>query len=160
MGKGAQDKLRAVPMSLAEANKAVAKWHRHHKPVRFHLFSFGVMSQAGLCGAVIVMRPVSQHRSFHGFMAEISRLVTDGTPNACSFLLGNAARCAFGMGFMGIQTYTLATESGASLKAAGWTFDTVVRGRPWTTTTRKRNDDHPLIDKHRWVRINEKAIAA
>ena len=28
--------LRIVPLSLAEANEAVARWHRHHKPVRWH----------------------------------------------------------------------------------------------------------------------------
>lgn len=152
--------LKAIPLSLREANEAVAKWHRHHKPVRFHLFSFWVMSDAGLCGAVIVMRPVNQNRDFSGFMAEVSRLVTDGTPNACSFLLGAAARCAFSMGFMGIQTYTLASESGASLRAAGWTFDGVVKGKPWTTAKRRRNDTHPVVDKQRWVRLNHARIAA
>lgn len=152
--------LKAIPLSLSEANEAVARWHRHHKPVRFHLFSFGVIGPAGLCGAVIVMRPVNQNRSFNGFMAEISRLVTDGTRNACSFLLAAAARAAFSMGFMGIQTYTLASEPGSSLRAAGWTDDGIVRGKPWSRADRRRNDSHPLGDKRRWIRLNHARIAA
>lgn len=145
--------LSAFPLSLREANEFVARHHRHHRPVRFHLFSIGAMATAGLCGAVTVMRPVNQYRSFEGLMAEVCRLTTDGTRNTASFLLGKAARIAFEMGYFGIQTYTLPEEGGASLRAAGWDFDEVVKGKPWTTAKRARNDHHPLGDKHRWVRI-------
>lgn len=150
--------LRSFPLTLREANGFIAEHHRHHQPVRFHLFSIGVMADEGLCGVIVVMRPVNQHRSFEGLMAEVSRLATDGTKNAASFLLGKAARIAFEMGFMGIQTYTLASEDGASLRAAGWTFDGHVPGKPWSRSSRPRNDSHPLTDKHRWVRIRSDII--
>jgi hypothetical protein len=53
--------MNAIPLKLAEANAFVAAHHRHHKPVRFHLFSIGAQDKSGqLIGAAIVMRPVSQ----------------------------------------------------------------------------------------------------
>ena len=51
---------------------------------------------------------------------EVTRLCTDGTKNACSFLYGKAARAAFALGYRRIGTYTLPDEGGASLRAAGW----------------------------------------
>ena len=56
---------------------------------------------------------------------EVVRVATDGTPNACSFLYGNAARIARLMGFRRIITYTLDNESGASLRAVGWMREAV-----------------------------------
>ena len=56
-----------------------------------------------------------------GLTLEVTRLCTDGTPNACSFLLSRAARAAAALGYERIQTYTLAEESvnscGGSLRA-------------------------------------------
>ena len=43
------------------------------------------------------------------------------TDNACSKLYGACCRIGFDMGYERIVTYTLATESGASLRAAGYT---------------------------------------
>src|SRR6476646_10407315 len=50
-------RLRIVPLTLSEANGAVARWHRHHKPVRWHTFSLGAMVGDDLVGATIVFRP-------------------------------------------------------------------------------------------------------
>jgi hypothetical protein len=51
---------------------------------------------------------------------EVSRVATDGTPHACSFLYAAAARAARAIGFDVIQTFTLESEPGASLRGAGW----------------------------------------
>jgi hypothetical protein len=32
-------RLRIVPVELAQANRVVALWHRHHKPVQGHRFN-------------------------------------------------------------------------------------------------------------------------
>ena len=40
-------------------------------------------------------------------VVEVTRLCTDGTKNACSFLYGAAARIAKEMGYKQIQTYIL-----------------------------------------------------
>ena len=77
-----------------------------------------------LVGAAIAGRPVSRMLD-NGQTIEVTRLVSDGTPNACSCLLGAMRRVARAMGYARIITYTLASESGTSLRAAGWT------ARPW-----------------------------
>lgn len=143
-------KLTIVPLKLAEANEAVAAWHRHHEPVIGHLFSIGVADESGqLRGAAIVGRP--QARALQdGFTAEVTRCSTDGCPNACSALYAVAWRAARAMGYLRIGTYTLATEPGTSLIAAGWNCLYTVPGRSWDTPTRRRLDKHPTIDKLRW----------
>lgn len=65
---------------------------------------------------------------------EVDRVATDGTPNACSALYGAAARWARKRGDVDwLVTYTLASEPGTSLRAAGWIEDTRYRGRVRTT---------------------------
>jgi hypothetical protein len=73
--------LRIVPLTLGEANAAVGQWHRHHAPVRWHTFRLGVMRGDDLVGAAIVFRPAARHYNSKE-VAEVARLVTDGTPNA------------------------------------------------------------------------------
>lgn len=145
--------LRAIPINLAEANEFIAKHHRHHKPVRFHLFSVGCMGDAGLCGVAIIMRPVNQHRGTFGFMAEVSRLATDGTRNACSFLLSRAARACFELGYMAIQTYTQDAEGGSSLRAAGWHMADKTKARSWAGGRRNRSDKTTIVPRKRWVMV-------
>jgi len=47
-------------------------------------------------------------------------------------------------------TYTLATERGTSLRAAGWREVGRVEGRSWNCASRPRVDRHPTQDKIRW----------
>jgi hypothetical protein len=85
--------------------------------------------QNNLRGVVIVGRPVGgQHQ---GDWAEVTRLCTDGTENACSFLYAAAARAAKALGFVRIQTYILASETGVSLTASGWGFDRLSHPVGW-----------------------------
>lgn len=143
--------LRVVPLTLREANDMVSAWHRHHPPVRGHRFSIGVRDQNGWHGAVIVGRPVARAVDWRT-TAEVTRLVTDGTANACSMLYGAAARAATAMGFARIQTYILTTEPGTSLRAAGWRHDHTTTAGSWNRTTRSRTDRHPTVVKARWCR--------
>ena len=82
--------LTIVPMELREANSLVAQLHRHHKPVQGHRFSIGCQNGKGVVGAAIVGRPVSGLDP--KTILEVTRLVTDGTPHACSKLYAAAAR--------------------------------------------------------------------
>ena len=141
--------LDAVPMSLAEANAFVAKYHRHHRPVVGHKFSIGAVLGGVVVGACIVGRPVSRHRD-DGATLEVARLCTDGTRNACSFLYGRATRAAFALGYQRLGTYTMPSEGGASLRAAGWRLLAETPGRSWSVTSRPRVDTHPLGQKHLW----------
>lgn len=117
---GTQQKLTVIPLTLRTANEFVAQHHRHHKPVRGHKFSIGVVTDEGdLVGVAIVGRPVARHYD-DGLTAEVNRTCTDGTANANSALYGAAWRTAKGMGYLRLITYTQEGESGTSLVAAGW----------------------------------------
>lgn len=140
-------------LELGEANAFVRAHHRHHKPVIGHLFSIGAATSDSLdggarkiVGVAIVGRPVARGRD-DGVTAEITRLATDGTHNACSFLYGASARAAFALGFKRIGTYILASEPGTSLSAAGWRQIAEVRGRSWSCPSRPRVDKHPTQGK-------------
>lgn len=154
-------RLRVVPLTLAQANATVARWHRHHKPVVGHRFSLGCMRGNDLCGAVIVGRPVARNTAqYH--VAEVTRLVTDGTKNACSILYAAAARACAAMGFTSVQTFILASEPGTSLKAAGWERVGVAKGHDWNCKSmnitkswlfddyRKRDQ---MDDKVKWEKV-------
>lgn len=136
-------------IGLDEANAFVAQHHRHHKPVVGHLFSIGAALGGKIVGVAIVGRPVARMRD-DGVTAEVTRLCTDGTKNACSFLYGAAARAAFALGFKQIGTYILATEPGTSLTATGWRLISEVRGRSWSRPSRPRVDKHPTQGKLFW----------
>jgi len=138
--------LELARVSLAEANGFVASLHRHHPPVVGHLFSLGAVNDGKLVGVAIVGRPVSRMRD-DGVTAEVTRLCTDGTRNACSFLYGAAARAAFALGFKRIGTYILKTETGISVKAAGWRCIGETKGGSWASSSRPRTDKAPTAPK-------------
>lgn len=142
-------KLRAATVTLAEANAFVSLFHRHHPPVIGHKYSIGAEIDGRLVGVVIVGRPVSRIRD-DGETLEVTRLCTNGTRNACSFLYSRAARAAFALGYRRIGTYTMPDEGGASLRAAGWRLLAATPGRSWSTPSRPRMDSHPLGEKLLW----------
>ena len=132
--------LALQPLSLRAANELVISLHRHHKPVRGHLFAIGAVEDGVLVGAAIVGRPVP--RAYQdGFTAEVTRLVTDGTPNACSMLYAACWRAWRAMGGRRMGTYILLSEPGTSLQAAGWRwlYNTKSRPRGWDTPSRRRS---------------------
>jgi len=123
--------LGLIPISLKEANAFVAEHHRHHKPVVGHKFSIGCEAKGKLVGVAIVGRPVSRYLD-NGLTLEVNRLCTTGEKNACSMLYAAAARAAKAMGYRKIITYTLDTEDGASIRAAGWTCAGPAGGKRWS----------------------------
>jgi hypothetical protein len=155
--------LTIVPLTLKQANELVATTHRHHKPCLSHRFSIGAQSGNKLVGAAIVGRPVARGCDPYN-IAEVSRLVTDGTKNACSILYAAAARIAKEMGFLKIQTYILIDEPGTSLKAAAWEFEAETEGGDWNHSKQyagKRRTDQPMGRKQRWAKVlNEERKAA
>lgn len=142
-------RLTAYPLKLAEANAFVEKHHRHHRPVVGHKFSIGALKGDDLVGVVIVGRPVARMRD-DGLTLEVTRLATDGTRNACSFLYGAAARAAFALGYKRIGTYILDSEHGTTLKAAGWKLIGTAGGGSWNVPSRPRVDKHPTQAKLLW----------
>lgn len=144
--------LRPVPLTLKQLNEFVQTHHRHHKPVQGHRFSLGaVNAEDELIGAVSVGRPVARGCDPYA-TAEVTRLVTTGAKNACSFLYGAAARICKLMGFRKIQTYILDSEPGTSLKAAGWVLEEITAGGQWKHSAGPRRTDQPMNPKHRWAK--------
>lgn len=141
--------LTLIPVSLAQANEFVRQHHRHHKPVAGHKFSIGCAENGRLCAVAIVGRPVSRYLD-DGFTLEVNRLCSDGTKNACSILYAAAARAARAMGYHKIVTYTLDTENGASLRAAGWTNAGLAGGKAWTGSRRPTQPLYPAQMKYRY----------
>ncbi len=141
--------LRLVRITLEEANEFVASFHRHHRPVVGHKFSLGATKDDELVGVAIVGRPVSRHRD-DTWTLEVTRLCTDGTRNACSFLYGAAARATFALGYNKLGTYTLPSEGGASLRACGWKLIGERGGGSWDVPSRPRIDTHPTETKLLW----------
>lgn len=141
--------LRLVQCELADANAYVATLHRHHDPVQGHRFSIGVNHDGRLCGVAICGRPVARMVN-KSQVVEVTRLCTDGTKNACSFLYSAAARAAKALGYIKIQTYILASEPGTSLLAAGWQREVESAGGSWSRPSRGRLDHAPLEPKVRW----------
>lgn len=145
-------RLHHRPITLREANAFVGKAHRHLRGARGCRWALGAYLGDQLVGVVIVGRPharATQKRE--PLTCEVIRLATDGTHNACSFLYGRARRVAQTMGYTRLLTKTLATEPGASLRAAGFCDDGLTRGGTWDRPSRRRVDKHPTGPKRRWV---------
>jgi hypothetical protein len=116
--------LELVPMTLRRANDFIAEYHRHNKRTSRDggKFAIGAGTEAdGLVGVAIVGNPLSA-TFMDGYTAEVLRTCSKpGSPkNVNSFLYGACWRAWRAMGGRKLITYTLQTESGVSLRAAGW----------------------------------------
>ena len=141
--------LQLQPITFAEAKAFVEQWHRHHPPPVSHLFSLAANDGQKVVGVAIVGRPVAR-RLQDGWTCELTRMATDGTKNACSFLYGRAWRVARQLGYKRMMTYTLPEEGGGSIRACGWRLLGTTPGKSWSVPSRPRVDRHPLQAKFRW----------
>ena len=94
-------------------------------------------------------RPVSRYLD-NGLTLEVNRLCTDGTRNACSFLYSAAWREARNLGYKKLITYILASETGSSLKAAGWKCVGECGGKRWNGRSAPKVDLYPAQMKLRF----------
>lgn len=149
------NRLIVCPCTIQDANELVRRYHRHHRRVQSALFAVAVTREGEEepCGAAIIGRPVARALQ-DGWTAEVTRLVTDGEPNACSALYGAAWRAAKALGYRRLITYILSSEPGTSLKASGWTLIGERGGGSWNRPARPRVDHHPLQTKMLWERAS------
>lgn len=138
-----------TPITLRDANAFVDRHHRHHKAVTGHKFSIGCSQDGQLVGVAIMGRPVSRYLD-DGLTLEVNRLCTTEEKNVCSMLYAAAARAAKAMGYRKIITYTLDTEPGTSLRAAGWMCAGPAGGVRWTGSRRPAADLCPPQKKLRY----------
>lgn len=141
-----------VPITLRDANAYVAKHHRHSKPVRGQKLAVSVVDESGLRGVAIWGRPISREIQENPFAMEILRVCTDGVRNGCSKLYAACCWAGKGGGYRLAVTYTLESEGGASLRAAGFTPVAEVKDRQWDCSSRPRAERDLVGDKVRWER--------
>ncbi len=144
--------MNLVPLHLAEAVAYVKANHRHHGPPVGHKFSLGAEKDGVLVGVVCVGRPVARMLD-NGSTLEVTRLTTDGTKNACSFLYAAAWRATRALGYHRLITYTLASESGGSLRASGWKLIGERGGGEWGRPSRPRAITAPTETKLLWEAV-------
>lgn len=142
--------LQLMPATLAEANAYVKTVHRHHAEVVGHKFSIACALGQSIVGVIIVGRPVSRHLD-NGLTLEVTRCCTDGTANACSKLYRAACRVAVNLGFKRLITYTLATESGSSLRGAGFSLLGIRGGGNWNRASRPRIDTAEMLQGQKYL---------
>ena len=140
-----------IPITLTEAKVFIKLHHRHNDPPLSGFFAVGVAQGNTIVGVAVVGRPVARMLD-DGLTAEITRLCTiENAPmGVASKLYSRAGRIAQMMGYKRVITYILASETGVSLKAAGWVFQRVAGGGSWSTPSRPRVDTHPLEQKQLW----------
>lgn len=152
--------LEVVPISQRAAKEFVRKHHRHCPPPAGWKFGAAVRNgpgEEGIVAVAMVGRPVARQLD-QKRIVEVNRLCcrtdipSDLTWNACSLLYGWCARKAKSIGAEHIITYTMASETGTTLKAAGWTLDGHTVGRCWDTPSRRRRKSEHVEDKVRWAR--------
>ena len=142
--------LELRPITRDQAHAYIKDKHRHRGAPVGELWRHAVHDGDGvLVGVACVGRPVARALD-DGLTCEVTRLCTDGTQNACSILYAASKRAAEAKGFRRGLTYILASESGASLRAAGWRMLWMVKGRSWDCPSRPRTDKHPTEDKQAW----------
>jgi hypothetical protein len=142
-------------LTLADANAFVSVHHRHNKKVQGHKFSIGAVNDTCLVGVAIIGRPVARKLD-DGLTAEVTRLcvLEDAPKNVCSFLYRAAWRAWYAMGGERLVTYTLQSESGASLRGAGFKNVAISpkweEGKGWTTRSNRQWQPVHSEGKIRW----------
>lgn len=151
--------LQLVPITFRQARAFVAAHHRHNDPPHHWKWGVGLQNGRGLVGVAIASHPVARHQD-DGFTIEISRVCTLGDENANSRLYGAVLRAAKALGYRRAITYTLPSESGASLKAVGFTMDAEQPGGSWSRPSRPRVTEnlfgetkYELGPKYRWIKL-------
>lgn len=147
------------PIEFREAAAFVDKYHEHNEAPRGWKFGRGIWNGPQLIGVVTVGRPVARAIDASTTL-EVNRVcVSRRVPgplrwNACSMAYGWAAREAEKKGFRKIITYTLESEPGTALRAAGWIPEHKTRRRPkgWNCKSRPRKETTPTEAKIRWAK--------
>ena len=141
--------LELQPIDYDEACEFIRQHHRHHLPPQGWKFGIAVNDGVKVVGVITIGNPVAR-MLMDGYTLEVTRCCTDGTRNAPSMLYGAAKRAVFAMGYKRLITYTLQSEPGTSLIAAGWREIGVAGGGSWSRINRPRIDTAPIEQKRLW----------
>lgn len=133
-------KLHLMPINRPDSRAFVARHHRHSNPPApaSSIFQVAVANEEEEVVGVAIAGPPSARKLWDGYTIEVLRVATTGDHNAPSMLYGACCRAARALGYRRAITYTLWEESGASLRAAGWTRDGEAGGGSW-----RRDESRP-----------------
>ena len=163
--------MELVPVTQAEAFAIIAKVHRHLDPPEGWVGGVGLAVDGELVGSGILCRPVSPRTAKERGIAEISRVaVPEGLRNGNSKIYAALRDAARALGYWKVQTFTLASESGASLRAVGFKLvrpaaeDSPRRHGQWASNRRTASlfPDAEVVQepKNRWECLLRKEPAA
>lgn len=147
--------LQLQPVTFEEAAEFVRLHHRHHLPPVGWKFGVGCNDGQNVVGVVTVGRPVARMLD-DGYTLEVTRCcVVEGAKNAGSMLYGAAWRATKALGYRRLLTYTLASEPGTTLRAAGWRELYTTKDRPegWNMPGRPRVIKAPTGAKTLWEAV-------
>ena len=135
------------PITLREANDFVEAFHRHSKRTARNggKFAIGLLHCGEIVGVAIVGRPLSRILD-DGLTAEVTRTCTNenAPKGSVSKLYSHCWRAWRAMGGVRMITYTLQSESGSSLRGAGWKLVAEIPKRKTSWESRK---DSPHITR-------------
>jgi hypothetical protein len=157
--------LMVIPTTLKKANDFVSAHHRHSNRTARDggRFAIAAMADSKLVGVAIVGNPLSA-TYMDGFTSEVLRVCVspEAPKNTCSMLYGACWRAWKAMGGRKMITYTLQSETGASLRAAGWlnAARTKGTGANWNKSdhlseSRQKQDIYQM-SKYRWEIYSKK----
>jgi len=146
--------LELQPITLREAYAFINEHHSHHKAPQGAKFAIAVNDGTSVCGVIVVGRPVARLLD-DTWTAEVTRCCTNGTKHAASKLYAAAWRAARAMGYHRLISYTLDSEKGTSLIAAGWYLVGEADGGTWNRSARPRVDTHPIGQKLLWEMLDK-----
>lgn len=149
-------KYTAIPVTFRYAANYINCLHRHNVAPQGHKFSVALESVEGRTVGVLIASEPKARRQNDGRTLEINRCCADPRyHNVCSALIGRAVRMGKEMGYTRFISYTLESEYGSTLKAAGFKLDGIVKGRAggWDSPSRRRDlpERYPAGDKKRWI---------
>lgn len=152
--------MRLAPLMLSEARRFIAEHHRHSGPPCGWRFGVSLREGEEIVGVGIAEIPRARMLN-DGETIEITRVCTLGQHNGCSRLYGALCKAAKALGYRRVVTYTLASEPGSRVRAAG--FDRVAdldprRPSDWQFAVSHRQcgfwdeQDHEPQKRVRWER--------
>lgn len=147
------------PVTVTAAKAWVRQVHRHLPEIQGGLFASSVWNEDGPAAMGIAINPprvwLGTGRIVIGRVAAMPDLepVGDHAAPACTMIYASLCRAAKALGWREAWTYTLPSESGASLRAAGFIYMGETRGEEWDRPSRRRKAAVSPAKKGRWMRV-------
>ncbi len=143
--------ITVVPCTVKRAKAEVLRLHRHLKVVGWGRFAVAVAVNGAVVGVGLVGNGPQVWEGSSKMV--ITRVATDGTPNACSKIYGALCRAGRELGYTEAWTYTLPEEPGTSLRAAGFKDMGLTAGGEHDRKGRPRAKAVRAEPKRRWLRV-------